>query len=76
MLYGTFKEKGEYYMERFHELLEDELYAALPELKPHVVTRSRHRSKRGFGVLLFALPGLITLAVQSMSTYLKSCQEK
>ena len=63
-------------MERLHDLLEEDLYAPLPELKLHVVTRSRHRSKRGFGVLLSAITGLITLEVESISTYLKSCQEK
>ena len=53
-------------MERLHGLLEEDLYASLPELKPHVVTRSRHRTYRGFGVLLSALPGLITLAVAAL----------
>ena len=59
-----------------HSLLEEDLYAALPKLKSHVVTKSRHRSKREFGVLLSAMPGLITLAVENISTYLKSHQEK
>ena len=63
-------------MERLHDLLEDDLYAALLELKPHVATRSRHRFKRGFGVLLSPMPGFITLAVESISTYLKSHWEK
>ena len=70
------KKKGEYYMEMLQDLLEEDLYAALPELKSHAVARSRHRSKKGFGVLLSAMPGLITLAVKSISIYLKSCQEK
>ena len=52
------------------------MYATLPELNPHVVTRSRHRSKRGFSVLLSAMPGLITLAFVSIITYLKSYQGK
>ena len=73
---GHLKKRQKYYMERLHGLLEEDLYAALPELKPHVVTRSRHRSMRGSGVLLSALPRLITLAVESISTYLKSHQEK
>ena len=63
------KKKEKYYMERLHDLLEDDLYAELLELKPYVVTRSRHRFKRGFGVLLYAMQGLITLAVESISTY-------
>ena len=70
------KKKEKYYMEKLHDLLEEDLYAALPELKPYVVTRSRHRSKRGSGVLLSAMPGLITLAVESISTYLNDHQEK
>ena len=70
------KKKEKYYIERLQDLLEEDLNAAFPELKPHVITRSRHRSKRGFGVLLSAMPGLITVAVESISRYLKSCQEK
>ena len=62
-------------MVRVYALLED-LDAGLPKLKPHVVTRSRHRSGRGFGVLLSALPGLITLAVERISSHLKGHQEK
>ena len=46
------KVKKKYYMKRLHDLLEEDIYAALPEPKPHVVTRSRHRSKRIFGVLI------------------------
>ena len=71
-----FKKNEKYYMERLHSLLEEDLYAALPELKPHVVTRSRCRSLRGFGVLLFALPDLIILAVESINSYLKGHKEK
>ena len=70
------KKTEKYYMERFHDMLEEDFYATLPELKPHVVTRSRHGSKRGFGVFLSAMPGLITLAVESINTYLYSWQEK
>ena len=57
------KKKKKYYMERPHDLLEEDLYVALPELKPHVVTRSRHMSMRGFGMLLSVMTGLIILAV-------------
>ena len=38
--------------------------------------QSRHRSHRGFDVLLSALLGLITLAVEGINSYLKGCQEK
>ena len=68
--------KKKHFMERLHGLLEEDLYAALPELKPHVVTKSRHRSHRGFSVLLSALSGLITLAVESINSNLNRCQEK
>ena len=70
------KKKEKYYMERLHDMLEEDLYAAFLELKPHMVTRSRHRSKTGFGVLLSAMPGFITVAHESIGTYLKRCQEK
>ena len=62
-------------MERFHGLL-GHLDALLLEHKPHVITRSRHRSHRGFGVLLSALQSLITLAVENISSYLEGHQEK
>ena len=70
------KKKKKYYLERLHDLLEEYVYVVLAELKPHVATRSRHRSKRGFVVLLSAMPGLMTLAVESISAYFKSFQEK
>ena len=63
-------------MERLRGLLEEDLGVALPELQPLVVTRSRHRSHRRFGVLFSALLGLITLPVESISSYLKGHQEK
>ena len=66
------KKREKYYMERLHGVLEEDLYAALPKLEPHVVTESRHRSYRGFGVVLSALPALITLAVESINSYLKA----
>ena len=39
------KKKENYYMERFHDLLEEDLYAALPKLKPHVGTKVKHVSR-------------------------------
>ena len=41
------KKKEKYYMERLHDLLEEDLYAALPELKLQVGTKVRHRSRQG-----------------------------
>ncbi len=68
------KKKEKYYLGRLHSLLDTELYAALPELKPHVVSGKRKR--RGLQVFLSALPGLITLAVESISSFLKHKQER
>ena len=49
----------------------------VPELKPHVVTKSGQRSHRGLGaILLSVVPGLITLAVESISSYLKGRQQR
>ena len=75
-------------------LLVDNLYAALPELKPSDKfskakrsTKKTHRSKRkklarvtekvrrGLGaVILSAIPGLITLAVESLNSWIKAKQ--
>ena len=75
-------------------LLVDDLYAALPELKPSDKfskakrsIKKIHRSKqkksakvtvkvrRGLGaVLLSAIPGLITLAVESLNSWIKAKQ--
>ena len=57
------KKKEKYYMERLHDLLEEDFYAALPKLKPHVSTKVRHRSRQHLGVILLsAMLDLITLA--------------
>ena len=75
-------------------LLVNDLYAALPELKPSDKfskakrsTKKTHRSKqkksakvtekvrRGLGaVILSAIPGLITLAVESLNSWIKAKQ--
>ena len=63
-------------MERLHDLLEEDLFAALPELKPNRGTKVRHRSGWGLGaILLSAMPDLITLAVESISSFIKKKQE-
>ena len=52
------------------------MYGALPELKLYVGTKVRHRSRQGLAaILLFALPDLITLAVESISSFIKKKQE-
>ena len=68
------KEQEKYYIDRVHELLCDDLYAVLPELKP---TSSPHRTRRGIGALILsAIPGLITLAVESVGSWIKGKQQK
>ena len=47
------KKKKKTFMERLHNFLHEDLYAALPELKPHVVTKSGQRSCRGLGAICF-----------------------
>ena len=56
-------------------MLDTELYAALPDLKPHVVSAGK-RKRRGLQVFLSALPVLITLTVESISSFLKHKQER
>ena len=68
------KEQQKYYIDKVHELLCDDLYAALPELKP---TSDPLRARRGLGALfLSAIPGLITLAVESIGSWIKGKQQK
>ena len=63
-------------MERLHDLLEEDLYAVLPELKLHAATKVRHRSRWSLGtILLSAVPDLITLAMKSISFYIKKTQK-
>ena len=68
------KEQEKYYIDKVHELLCDDLYAALPELK---LTSGPLRARRGLGALfLSAIPGLIILAVESIGSWIKGKQQK
>ena len=68
------KEQEKYYIDKVHELLCDDLYAALPELKP---TSGPLRTRRGIGALILsAIPGLITLAIESVGSWIKGKQQK
>ena len=68
------KEQEKYYIEKVHELLCDDLYAALPELK---LMSGHLRTRRGIGALILsAIPGLITLAVESVGSWIKGKQQK
>ena len=63
-------------MEGLHDLLEEDLYVALPKLKLHVGTKVRQRSKRGLGaILLSAMPDIITLEVESIRSFMRKKQE-
>ena len=62
--------------ERLHDLIEEALYAALPKLKLHAGIKVRCRSRRDLGaILLSAMPDVITLAVESISSFIKKKQE-
>ena len=68
------QQQEKYYIEKVHELLCDDLYSALPELK---LMSGPHRMRRGIGALILsAIPGLITLAVESVSSWIKGKQQK
>ena len=68
------KEQEKYYIDKVHELLCYDLYATLPELK---LTSGPLRARRGLGALfLSAIPGLITLAVESIGSWIKGKQQK
>ena len=68
------QQQEKYYIEKVHELLCDDLYSALPELK---LTSGPLRMRRGIGALILsAIPGLITLAVESISSWIKGKQQK
>ena len=63
-------------MERLYDFLEEDLCAALPKLKPHVGTKVRCRSRWGLGaILLSAVPDLITLTKESISSFIKRKQD-
>ena len=80
------KKKEKYYLDRLYNLLENDLYSVLPQLKSdNNVEKKRHRSenpgvgrrRRGLGTLAFtAVTGLITLAVESIGSFLRGKQEK
>ena len=60
-----------------HDLLCEDLYAALPELRPHPKKAAVKQTKRGFGAaILSVVPGLITLAVESIGSWIKGKQQK
>ena len=62
------KEQEKYYIDKVHELLCDDLYAALPELK---LMSGPLRTRRGIGALILSvIPGLITLAVESVGSWI------
>ena len=51
--------------------------SALPELKPMLAPRRKDRHRRGIGnSILTAIPGLITLVVESVSSWIKGKQQR
>ena len=68
------RKKEKYFVDRLHDLLENDLYSVLPQLRhgSQVI-----RPRRGLGTLVVsAVTGLITLAVESLGSYLRNKQEK
>ena len=46
------QQQEKYYVDRAHDLLCDDLYSALPELKPMLAPSKVDRSRRGLGSLI------------------------
>ena len=68
------QQQEKYYIDKVHELLCEDLYSALSELK---LTLGPLRKRRGIGTLILsAIPGLITLAVERVSSWIKGKQQK
>ena len=68
------QQQEKYYIDKVHECMCEDLYSALPELKPML---GPLRKRRGIGnLILSAIPGLITLAVESVSSWIKGKQQK
>ena len=68
------KQQEKYYIDKVHERLCEDLYSALPELK---LMLGPLRKRRGIGTLILSLiPGLITLAVESVSSWIKGKQQR
>ena len=68
------RKKEKYFVDRLHDLLENDLYSILPQLRrgSQVI-----RPRRGLRTLVVsAVTGLITLAVESLGSYLCNKQEK
>ena len=68
------RKKEKYFVDRLYGLLENDLYSVLPQLR-----RGSNSicSRRGLGTLaVSAVTGLITLAVESLGSYLRNKQEK
>ena len=76
--------KEKYFVDRLHGLLENDLYSVLPQLRrgsqagrQQTGYSPKGRSRRGLGTLVIsAVTGLITLAVESLGSYLHNKQEK
>ena len=68
------KIKEKYFVERLYGLLENDLYSMLPQLRKGTPP-TRHRCGLG-GIVFSAVTGLITLAVESIGSYLQKRQEQ
>ena len=68
------QQQEKYYIDKVHERMCEDLYSALAELK---LMSGPLRKRRGIGNLIFSsIPGLITLAIESVSSWIKGKQQK
>ena len=68
------QQQEKYYIDKVHECMCEDLYSALPVFKP---TLGPLRKRWGIGnLILSAIPSLITLAVESVSSWIKGKQQK
>ena len=78
------RKKEKYFVDRLHGLLENDLYSVLPQLRrgsqagrQQTGYSPKGQSRRGLGTLVIsAVTGLITLAVESLGSYLHNKQDK
>ena len=78
------RKKEKYFVDQLHGLLENDLYSILPQLRrgsqaghPQTGFSPKGRPRRGLRTLVIsAVTGLITLAVESLGSYLRNRQEK
>ena len=71
------QQQEKYYIEKVHDLLCEDLYSVLPELKLTLAPSRKDIHRRGVGApILSTIPGLTTLAVERVSSWIKRKQQR